>query len=220
MPSTLSAAKGLPLLPVNAGVVLDVVRSADLKEKYKSICIGLQPNHAMLFSMPSSTNITHSVLLQEGNIATVRGISTQGEGAILAFKTTIIRVYAPPFPMIATTIPKKIQLKLIRNEPRFSLDLPARLSYGDMSIEGGVEDISCNGCCFYCDKLTDDLLNQQVEVLLNDPSTKRQYRLAGEIKNIRNTKASDFLGIAFDEESQTTIQQLLQEFILKGSRDV
>ena len=219
-PSLLSAEKGLHLLPINATVVLDVVRSADLKEKYKTIYIGMQPNHALLFQLPANAAVKHSILLKEGNIATVRAVSTKGEGAILAFKTTIIRVYSPPFPMIAVTIPKKIQLKLIRNEPRFNVNLPAQLELDGVNIAGSVADISCNGCCFYSDAMEQDLLYKQVTILLKDSATSRQYKLNGEVKNIKKIKTTDHLGISFDEESQTTIQQLLQEFILQGSREM
>ncbi|WP_281556923.1 PilZ domain-containing protein [Thalassomonas sp. RHCl1] len=215
--ATLAGEKGLLLLPVNANVVLNIHLSAALNEKFKSVYIGKQPKSALLFQTPAK--VKHAALLQAGHIATVRAVSMEGEGAILAFNTTILRFYSPPFAMIATTIPDEVQLKLIRNEPRFKLEMTAEVTRQAYKVQGWLEDISCNGCCFCCPQLPQELKSDRITILLKESETSQQYQLFGMVKNYRHVKNCDYIGISFEDDSKEMIQQLLQSIILKGSRD-
>ena len=209
--------KGIQLLSLGSRISLEVERDGT-HEKFNSVFIGLQSEHGLLFKMPCATSIKNPILLEEGNVITVRGISTQGEGAIIAFRATITRHYAPPYSMLVTTIPENIQMHLLRNEPRFSLDMEAELSSNDHSIKGGLEDISLSGCCFCCLKDHKFSLGDVIEIELGGYFSLLSYNFSGLVKNVRNKEGLFYLGISFAQKSQSAVKEMLQELILKGSR--
>ena len=175
-PTRLTADKGLQLLPISTKVVFDICHSTESKVQLKSTYIGLQVNHALLFQFPKSKNIVCSSFLPEGNIINVKAVSTQGEGIILSFKTTILRLYPAPFPMLATSIPESIQLQLIRKEPRFNMDLAAKMRWETSEVNGEIEDISCNGCCFVTSELLDDLKKSENADLIQHCSLQEKNK--------------------------------------------
>ena len=182
--------KAILQLPIGSKISLEVERDGSLHEKYSSVFLGLQPGVGLLFKTPCASSVKHSILLSESNIVTVRGLSTQGTGAIIAFRSTIMRHYKPPFPMILTSLPQEIQMHLLRNEPRFSLDLIAEVIAGSQTFRGGVEDISLSGCCFCCSKTHELNTEDIVDIKLEHLDSDKFYHLRGRIKNLRKKKAS------------------------------
>jgi len=190
--------KAIQQLPIGSKISLEVERDGSLHEKYSSVYLGLQPGTGLLFKTPCSSTVKHSILLKENNVVTVRGLSTQGTGAIMAFRSTIMRHYKPPFPMMLTTLPKEIQMHLLRNEPRFSLDLIAEVNSGTQSFRGGVEDISLSGCCFCCNKTHEFKAGDTIGIKLEHLDSDKFYHLKGTIRNSRKKEGVNYLGIAFN----------------------
>ncbi|WP_448549217.1 PilZ domain-containing protein [Thalassotalea fusca] len=216
--NTVCLEKGIELLPVGANVTFEIERTDVVQEKFKSQYIGYQVDHALLFKMPSSTLAKHPELLNPSNIMTVRALSTQGEGAIIAFRSTILRHYAPPFAMLAASLPDKIQLYLLRHEPRFSLDLEANIKIGDQAFEGGLEDISISGCCFCCCDVPNVEIEDSLTIVLSQAQNNKTFKFNGVLKNIRKVNNATFLGISFNKDSLKDVEIMLQEFVLRGSR--
>jgi len=208
--------KGLQHLPIGSRITLEIQRSCGSLEKFNSVFAGLQPEQGVLFKMPCTSSIKNPLLLEEGNVVTVRGLSTQGVGAIIAFRATITRHYTPPFSMLVTTVPESIQMHLLRNEPRFSLDMEAKLSSNGNSLKGGLEDISLSGCCFACLKDHKFVLDDVIEIELGGAFSLVSYNFTGVVKNVRKKEGLYYLGVSFDDKSQSAVKDMLQELILKG----
>lgn len=210
--------KAILQLPIGSKISLEVERDGSLHEKYSSVFLGLQPGVGLLFKTPCASSVKHSILLSESNVVTVRGLSTQGTGAIMAFRSTIMRHYKPPFPMMLTSLPQEIQMHLLRHEPRFSLDLIAEVNTGSQTFRGGVEDISLSGCCFCCSKTHELKAEDTVDIKLEHLDSDKFYHLKGTIKNLRKKEGSSYLGIAFDDGALGDVNAMLQEMILKGAQ--
>mgnify|MGYP000244385151 CR=1 FL=1 len=217
--NTVCLEKGIELLPVGANVTFEIERVGVVQEKFKSQYIGYQNDHALLFKMPSSTLAKHPELLNPSNIMTVRALSTQGEGAIVAFRSTILRHYAPPFAMLAASLPDKIQLYLLRHEPRFSLDLEASIKIREQTFEGGLEDISISGCCFCCCDVPNVEIEDALTIVVSQAQNNQSFKFTGILRNIRKVNSMALLGISFDKNSLKDVEIMLQEFVLRGSRE-
>ena len=216
-PKTVCFEKGIDLLPVAASVTLEIARTDILQEKFKSQYIGCQPDHALLFKMPVTSIAKHPELLEKSNIMTVRGLSTQGEGAILAFRCTILRHYTPPFAMLATSLPDKIQVHLLRNEPRFNLDLHATIKMDKKVYQGGLADISISGCCFYTDTMPSIEIADEVVLEVSQGSDDKLYEFAGVVRNKRKVNSVFMVGVSFDSKVLPVVESMLQAFIIRGS---
>lgn len=212
------AEKAIQQLPLGSKISLEVHRDESLHEKYKSVFLGYQPGVGLLFKMPCANKVKHSILLKENNVATIRGLSTQGTGAIIAFRATITRHYAPPYAMLLTTLPKQVQMHLLRNEPRFALDIQANISLGEETVIGGLEDISLSGCCFsFLDKHNFSL-EDTLTVNMSDKAGLKEYQFTATVKNTRMNESVNYLGLTFSKASLTDVKIMLQDMILKGTK--
>lgn len=210
--------KAIFQLPVGSKISIEVEREGGLHEKYRSVFLGVQPGVGILLKTPCASSVKHSILLKENNVITVRGLSTQGTGAIMAFRSTIMRHYKPPFPMILTSQPTDIQMHLLRNEPRFSLDLIAEVLSDEQTFRGGVEDISLSGCCFCCTKAHQFHADDKIDIKLEHIDSDKFFKLKGTVKNLRKKEGAHYIGIAFDQDALDEVNAMLQEMILKGAQ--
>lgn len=213
---SISADKALPLLLHGTPTTLDIPLGHQFSEKIKTLFVGRQINSALLFQIPASVYPDAKKILQEGTPLTVRGISNQGEGAVLAFRTTVLRHYSPPNPMVALSIPETMQVRQLRSEPRFELDIPMTVDIDNYSFSGNITDISCSGCGVLCENHSFLEKDKEIQIRINKLNNGKEYILNGLIRNVREKSSSCTLGIYFNENGLISAQTLLQDIILKG----
>lgn len=213
---SISSDKALPLLLPGTPITLDVPLGHQFSEKIKTLFVGRQLNSALLFQIPTSIYPDTKKILREGTPLAVRGISNQGEGAVLGFRTTVLRHYSPPNPMVALSIPETMQVRQLRSEPRFELDIPMTIDIDNYSFSGNITDISCSGCGVLCENHHFLEKDKEIQIRINKLNNGKEYLLQGLIRNVREKNDSCILGVYFKESGLISAQNLLQDIILKG----
>ncbi len=210
------AEEGLSELLHGSLVTLDIQTATGISGRFRTHFIGQLPNHYLLFQTPKSSN---ELLMDPGNIAKVRGVCQQGEGAIVAFRSTILHHINHPHKMFATTIPGTVLLHLLRAEPRFELHITAEGLTKSNILSGSLEDLSCSGCCFSCDTTNQLEDNTSFAINVNGPGGENKYTLTGVVRNQRLKGNKRYLGVSLDNKGRELAVLLMQKVIEQGAKD-
>jgi hypothetical protein len=145
---------------------------------------------------------------------------------IITFSTTILTAITTNERLLFVSYPEKVESKILRTEPRLSVELMAEISFDDTQTKPIfclVKDVSPSGICCEFQITTDydestigELLNKKC-ILNVDMSVYGldTYTFNSVIKNI-SLKEKIQLGLLFDDKSQEQVSMLFEKLAIES----
>jgi hypothetical protein len=161
-----------------------------------------------------------------GHVIRMSAIVNLNSKEIVTFTSTILTTISTNDRLLFVSYPEKVESKILRTEPRLSVELMAEVSFFDKPIKPIlclIKDVSLSGigCEFQMRNEHDDL---NIEQLLNEKCVLdvdmsvyglKNYKFNATIKNI-NIKEKIQLGLLFEQESQEQVTMLFEKLAVES----
>ncbi len=187
----------------------------------KTTFIGKHSENIALIELPKVSDDDLRYFFQEGFWLVVRAVSQRGEGALVHFRSKIVHLYHHPIPMVAISVPQTMQVAQLRKEPRYELNLTAKIRSEQYRVECEIRDLSKGGCRFVTAPLAKcfqvgDIIRLEVEVKSRD--SDHLAPLHGKVCNLQRSTHYARYGVEFDELGQEAAKKLLSHLRFDGTR--
>ncbi len=212
---------GLSMLDHGRELNIGIITPVGTSFRARSHLIGTHSSHMILVELPKVSDDKLQAFFQEGFWATIRAISPRGEGAILTFRSQILHVIRAPIAMIAMSIPQTMQSAALRNEPRYEVNLMAKVHSTNHRIDCEIRDLSKSGCLYITPALTRPFtVGEHVQLRINTKANKDQefQALTGRICNVNQSSQKRRYGVKFDEDGKKVAKSLLDHLKFDGTK--
>ncbi|MGF1910083.1 flagellar brake protein [Vibrio kasasachensis] len=219
--STITSVDGLVMLDHGRELNVGIVTPVGTSFRAKSNLIGAHSNHMILIELPKISEDKLLAFFQEGFWATLRAISPRGEGAILTFRSQILHIIRTPIAMMAMSIPQTMQATPLRNEPRYEVNLAAKVHSTNHRIDCEIKDLSKSGCLYVTPSLTRPFNSgEEIEIHIKSSSNKQKEfePLTGTICNVKQASQKRRYGVVFDSPGKKVAKSLLASLKFDGSK--
>lgn len=206
--------QAIALLPTGSVVDIEIIMPASSK-RLKTELVGYMADQYIILNSPSNKRLGAALdYLKEGTQVVVRAVVEQGEGQIIAFKTTIKAITSHPAKLIFLFSPRNLQSYSLREQVRVPTLIPAIFSAGDHSELGIIKDVSLSGLQFdlHNTELDPSLKAQSCEILL-EGKQDQQFTLNGEICRVKQQDGLVVLGIKLNND-QTFMEAIMKEYLI------
>ncbi|MBA5761405.1 flagellar brake protein [Vibrio sp. 404] len=220
-PATITSVDGLAMLDHGRELNIGIVTPVGTSFRAKSNLIGTHSNHMILVELPKLSEDKLLAFFQEGFWATIRAISPRGEGAILTFRSQILHIIRTPIAMVAMSIPQTMQTSPLRNEPRYEVNLAAKVHSTNHRIECEIKDLSKSGCLYVTPSLTRPFnAGEDIELHIRSSSNAphKFEPLTGRICNVKQASQKRRYGVMFDDDGKKVAKSLLANLKFDGSK--
>ncbi|MBV7299277.1 PilZ domain-containing protein [Enterovibrio paralichthyis] len=200
---------------------LTIVTPLGQRLDFKSNFIGFDDQQHIFFTMPRLTKHEYEEFLVEGFNADIEGISEQGAGALVRFRTRIEHVVYRPVHLLVFPVPQQAKLVLLRNEVRYELRLPGDIQLASRKLRVVLTDVSSGGCGFSFDAISPEFdVDLKIVLEVVNGTSGDTYALSGAVKNCRKKRGRQNYGMVFDEPGKANCRRLLSNLIYDGTKYV
>ncbi|QPG04310.1 flagellar brake protein [Salinimonas marina] len=205
------------LKALQPGTTVDVqITTPTAPKRLKTHYIGLDMDHAVLFSVPNNNKwgAVRDLLLTD-NTLVVRYVLEGMQGKVIAFKVKILRFLQHPVPMLITSFPERIESQGLRVEERGQLGIAVAIVEDEKSlIPASIVDLTSKGCRLGV------LVEQEHEPIEVNEMLTFRCKLDGKsvniialVKNYTQENRYLFYGLQF-ESGQQAVETMLQRYSL------
>ncbi|MGF1697005.1 flagellar brake protein [Vibrio lamellibrachiae] len=183
--------------------------------------IGTHNNNLILIEIPKVSNEDLNFFFQEGFWVLVKAISPRGEGASINFRCKLVHFIQEPITMVALSIPSTMQIKQLRKESRYDVNIPGKVVSGSHKGDCEVRDLSKSGCRFITAPLSRPFqVGDQVTIgIRTSVNAKQEFApLIGKICNLQRSLHYARYGLEFDERGQENAKALLGQLKYNGTK--
>lgn len=219
--SILNSTDALAMIEHGGELTIGISTPVGTSFRCKTSFIGTHSNNIVLAELPKISDDDLEYFFQEGFWATVRAISPRGEGAIVHFRGQLQHVLTAPVPMVALSVPKTMQVTQLRKEPRFEVNLSARVEANTHRLECEIRDLSKGGCRFITAPLSRPFqVGEEIalHVQLNTPKGPRFEPLFGKVCNLQRSLHYARYGVAFTDDGKNNAKILLGHLKFNGTK--
>ena len=161
-----------------------------------------------------------------GHVIKMIAVVNSNSKEIITFSSTILTTRTTNERLLFVSYPEIIESKILRTEPRLSVELLAEIGFDDMRTEPIlclIKDISPSGICCEFHK-TNEYDDSHIEQLLNKKCTLdidmsvyglNTYSFNAIIKNI-SKKEKIQLGLLFDNKSEEQVRILFEKLAIES----
>ena len=219
--STLNSTDALAMLEHGGELTMGITTPVGTTFRCKSTFIGTHSKNFVLAELPKISDDDLDFFFQSGFWTAVRAISHRGEGAIVHFRSQLEHVMTEPIPMVALTLPNAMQVTQLRKEPRYDVNLAARVVASTHKLDCQIRDLSKSGCRFVTAPLSrpfqvgDDIA---LEVHSGMGKSSKFEPLFGKICNLQSSLHYARYGVQFDENGTINAKHLLANLKFDGSK--
>lgn len=197
---------------------MELVTPLGQRLNFKSNFIGFDDQHHIFFTMPRLTKKEYDEYFIEGFNVDIEGISEQGEGALVRFRTRIEYVIYRPIQILVFPVPQQAKLVVLRNEVRYELKLPGDIQLSNRKLRVTLTDVSSGGCGFCFDAISPEFdVDQKIVLEVVNNADGDTYALSGAVKNGRKKRGKQIYGMVFDEPGKANCRRLLSNLIYDGT---
>jgi len=162
-----------------------------------------------------------------GHVVKISAVVNLNSQETITFSSTILRAVTSSERLLFLSYPEKVDSKVLRAEPRLTVELFAEIRFDDMQTEPMlclIKDVSPSGigCEFrmknkYDNPNFSELLNKKctLDVDMNVYGLNTIYTFNAVIKNI-SKKEKIQLGLFFDDENQEQLRMLFEKLALEN----
>ncbi|CAM3132369.1 PilZ domain-containing protein [Vibrio neptunius] len=219
--STLTSTDALAMLEHGGELTMGITTPVGTTFRCKSTFIGTHSVNLVLAELPKISDDDLDFFFQSGFWTAVRAISHRGEGAIVHFRSQIEHVLTEPIPMVALTIPHTMQVTQLRKEPRYDVNLDARVNASTHKLDCQIRDLSKSGCRFITAPLSRAFqVGDEIALEIKSSTGKsNQFEpLFGKICNLQSSLHYARYGVQFDEAGTINAKHLLANLKFDGSK--
>lgn len=185
-----------------------------MKERLTSYLVGMLIDSYLIIKTPSIIGMRE--LLPNKSVVVVRYLYL---GEVFGFRSTVLGFTTLPFKIIFLSYPEVIERITLRSKPRISCYIPASLSFGDLELQGIIENINSDGCKFTTqdpEQLEAQQISMEDDIQLSFPLFGSQgiKEFHGIIKNKNCDSKRMELGIAF-EKMDVEISNTIDSYVEK-----
>ena len=186
-------------LPIGTPLRVDIQGVA---QNLNSVLVGIDPErHYWIVRTPDRV-VAERIRLLPGDEVMVRFLH---HGTAMGSNSGLLSAVHDPAHLLFITIPRVLAEHNLRNTPRNTSFLPARLAVNEATVNGSLHDIGQGGCRFFHRDRSDDPLpelNEGDRVTVHFKSTGLDAELAfpGEVRGIHEEpNRHTSIGVRFDE---------------------
>ncbi|WP_333002151.1 PilZ domain-containing protein [Vibrio coralliilyticus] len=219
--STLNSTDALAMLEHGGELTIGITTPVGTTFRSKTTFIGSHSQNLVLAELPKISDDDLDFFFQPGFWAAIRAISHRGEGAIIHFRSQLEHVMTEPVPIVALTAPNAMQVTQLRKEPRYDVNLAARVNASTHRLDCQIRDLSKSGCRFVTAPLSrafqigDEIA---LEVHSSMGKSSKFEPLYGKICNLQSSLHYARYGVQFDENGTTNAKHLLANLKFDGSK--
>ncbi|WP_028025250.1 flagellar brake domain-containing protein [Enterovibrio calviensis] len=200
---------------------LEIVTPLGQRLNFKSNFIGFDDQQHIFFTMPKLNKREYEEFFMEGFNVDIEGISEQGEGALVRFRTRIAHVVLRPIQVLVFPVPQQAKLVLLRNEVRYDLRLPGDIQLSNRKLGVILTDVSSGGCGYSYEAISPEFdVDQKIVLEVVNKANGDTYALSGSVKNGRKKRGKQTYGMVFDEPGKANCRRLLSTLIYDGTKYV
>ncbi|MCG9596192.1 flagellar brake protein [Vibrio sp. Isolate25] len=219
--STLNSTDALAMLEHGGELTIGITTPVGTTFRCKTTFIGFHSQNLVLAELPKVSDSDLSFFFQPGFWATIRAISHRGEGAIVHFRSQLEHVMTAPIPIFALTVPNTMQVTQLRKEPRYDVNLAARVNASTHRLDCQIRDLSKSGCRFVTAPLSrafqvGDVIALEVYSGMN--KSNHFEPLFGKICNLQSSSHYARYGVQFDENGTENAKRLLANLKFDGTK--
>lgn len=218
--ANINSTDALAMIEHGSDIILSVTTPVGTTFRCKTQFVGVNSDNLILVDMPNIDDNDLEFFFKEGFWATLRAISTRGEGANLTFKSQLQHILHSPISCFTFSVPQSMKISTLRKEPRFETNLSAFETSQNKKINGQIRDISKQGCCFCIEPLNRSfLVGDRVTIMVQLPGGKpnKLPPLTGTVRNLKKNLHHYKYGIMFDNDGLTSAKEILSELKFNGT---
>lgn len=205
-------------LPLEVGIEVSAELAGTKRTNFT--LIGGLSGQYLILKPQKKDNLTGLANFQPDTRLVVRYIH---EGYVYAFRSYILTYSSVPDKLLFIQYPQKIAEQTVRDSPRISCLLPAKLVCADKELSGTIIDVSDTGCSW---RSADVVYQRRDEydfskasrLLINFPGENKPSSFECKNHNIRSDSILTCLGLEFLNLSEEA-QKLLKEYLHLGYFD-
>ncbi|TFH90101.1 flagellar brake protein [Vibrio ouci] len=219
--STLNSTDALAMIEHGGELTLGISTPVGTTFRCKSSFIGSHSSNVILIELPKISEDDLSFFFQEGFWIAIRAISPRGEGAIVSFRSQIQHVLKSPVAMVALSVPQTMQVTQLRKEPRFDVNLAAKVVADSHKLECEIRDLSKGGCRFVTAPLSRPFqVGEEIALHVRLATSKDSHfePLFGTVCNLQRSLHYARYGIAFNDHGKNNAKVLLGHLKFNGTK--
>lgn len=213
----LNTLDALAMIDHGSELTLSIITPVGTKFLCQTAFIGTHSNSHMLIETPQVSTNDLSYFFQPGFWIHIRAISSRGEGAKIYFRCQLQHLISEPAALLILSMPSALQISALRQEPRYEVNLSAKLIDGQQKLECQLKDLSQHGCCIATSPLSRQIEIKSpihLEVYTNPTSRQAITSLTGTVCNTQRSSHYARYGLKFDEAGHNNAKTLLESLQL------
>ena len=204
--------RNLALLQAGSIITIDISTPAGQRAKFRTTFIGYLPKKYVLIQFPDAKKLgKFSQHIVQGASITVRGLLEGHEGAVVAFVSSIKQTLQMPSRIMVLDFPKTVGLQNLRSSVRIETDIDAKVKIDQNYWQTTITNLSINGCQLNIMNGEKLVLSEKklLEIVIEDAQGGNNFKLNGEVCNLKQQKDGVTFGVKFDTNSDEQVRQLL-----------
>ncbi|MCK6264321.1 flagellar brake protein [Vibrio sp. ZSDE26] len=219
--STINSTDALAIIEHGSELTIAITTPIGRTFQCSTPFIGTHENNLILIELPKVSNEDLSFFFQEGFWLLVKAISPRGEGAVINFRCQLIHFIHEPIAMIALSIPSTMQIKQLRKESRYDVNILGKVITNSNRGDCEIRDLSKSGCRFVTPPLSRAFqVGDRVSIEIRDTARNKQdfAPLTGTICNLQRSLHYARYGLQFNESGQDNAKALLGQLKYNGTK--
>jgi len=219
--STISSAQALPMIKHSSELNFTLTVPIGTQYNGRTHFVGCHSDNVILIETPSMTVEDKEYYLQEGFWMELTAISPRGKGALLTFRSQIINIMNAPVAIIVLSMPTKMQMSQLRQEPRYEVTLFAKALLNEQKFECEIHDLSKTGCQIITSLLTKNLhIGDVLKITITKQGKMMDMlpTLTAIVCNTEKSRQHNIYGLKFDNFGQKQASNLLAKLKFDGNK--
>lgn len=219
--STLNSTDALAMIEHGGELVIGITTPVGTTFRCKTSFIGSHSDNVILAELPKISEDDLDFFFQEGFWATIRAISPRGEGAIIHFRSQLQHILREPVAIFTLSIPQVMQVTQLRKEPRFEVNLAAKVIAESHRLDCEIRDLSKSGCRFVTAPLSRPFqVGEEIalHVQLKSQKGTEFEPIVGTVCNLQRSLHYARYGVAFSEEGKESARVVLSHLKFDGTK--
>lgn len=219
--SVINSTDAIDMISHSSELTINITTPVGVKYVGKARFIGTHSDNLVLIEPPELNDDDFDYFFQEGFWINIRALSQKGEGAVIHFRSQIQHVTDQPLRLVMSSIPGMMKVNQLRKEPRYDVNLRARVYNASRKAECEIRDLSKGGCRFVTNALNNNFTvgdKVALEVITHPRSKVKLPPLEGEVCNLQSSTHYAKYGLMFDEVGQANVKTLLSQLKFNGTK--
>ncbi|PMJ92914.1 cation tolerance protein CutA [Vibrio sp. 10N.261.55.A7] len=219
--TTINSTDALAMIEHGSELTIAITTPVGTTFQCKTPFIGTHDNTLILIEVPKVSDDDLNFFFQEGFWLVVKAISPRGEGAVINFRCKLIHFIHEPIAMVALSIPSTMQIKQLRKESRYDVNILGKVTANSHRGDCEIRDLSKSGCRFVTTPLSRPFqVGDVVSIDIIDTTRGKQEfePLTGKVCNLQRSLHYARYGLEFNENGQQNAKSLLGQLKYNGTK--